>query len=77
MKSCRPRYSPFSHRLTFNPEVLCNTWNLSNLSNSLSNDLTNGQGIRLFIRRSGVDVNSRPTGRPFGFYPKALSAVNP
>ena len=31
-----------------NCEVLCNTWNLSNLSNRLSNDLTNGQGIRLF-----------------------------
>jgi hypothetical protein len=25
-----------------------NTWNLSNLSNSLSNDLTHGQGIHLF-----------------------------
>ena len=31
-----------------NCEVLCNTWNLSNLSNRLSNDFTNGQGIRLF-----------------------------
>jgi len=31
-----------------NCEVHCNTWNLSNLSNRLSNDLTNGQGIRLF-----------------------------
>ena len=28
--------------------MLCNTWNLSNLSNRLSNDFTNGQGIRLF-----------------------------
>ncbi len=29
-----------------NCEVFCNTRNLSNLSNSLSTDLTPGQGIR-------------------------------
>jgi hypothetical protein len=34
--------------LHFYCEVFCNTWNLSNLSNSLADDLTKGQGIRLF-----------------------------